>query len=286
MRFNISLIKQWMTCPLQVKFDLEYDLPEQVNAKTMYGSFIHEALYHYNITGNIEDAKTLFLYEWENMSEPDWWPKGTTFHGLRQKGIETLDGYHEKHQWETRQIVAAEHRFCVPFGDHELSGIVDLIEIRKDSKGKPSLLIIDYKSANRKPTVKELNFDIQFTGYAYAATRREFWFGHDELNSDGEIKYGPIKGAEDLWDYAQTLPVQPMWYHLNDNKEIPAGMRDQGDLTRFYRSMEEIANAIDKGVFVPNISADTCQWCPYAAEICTVVSPVHDRLTVKTENVF
>jgi hypothetical protein len=285
MRFSASLIRKWMTCPLQVKFDLEVDRPESVNAKTMYGSFIHEALEHYNNTGNIDEAKTLFLYSWENMPEPDWWPRGSTFHGLRQKGEETLDEYHNKHQWETRQIIGAEHRFCVPMGDHELSGIVDLLEIRKNSKGKPTLCVVDYKSAGKKPSMVSLGFDIQFTAYVYASLQPEFWFGRDELNSEGEQKYTPIPNAEDMWDYVQTLPREAIWYHLNDNKEIPAGHRNQGDYDRLYRCMEEIANAIDKGVFVPNISADTCQWCPYT-DICTVVSPVRDRLDQETPVLF
>jgi CRISPR/Cas system-associated exonuclease Cas4 (RecB family) len=281
-KVNASLLKKWMSCPLQVKFSEIEKRPEQQNAKASFGTIVHDALEFYNICGDLEETKKRFLIHWANPDmlgvAPDVWPKGSSFGGLRKTGLEVLERYHEKNKWEKRTILATEFRFCVPIGEHELSGIVDLIEVKKNSKGKDCIRLIDFKSHSKKPNLFTLKMDIQFTSYVLASLQPEFWMGHD---SDRD-KYAGFENGEELYYQYRNTERHPIWYHLLDNKEIAAGHRDDNDFMRLYRLITEIEKAVNNDVYVPSISADSCTWCPYT-DICKVMIPVRDKLGVVPE---
>lgn len=162
MKLSASLIKKWMDCPLQVKFSEIENRPNRINAKTTYGTCMHDALDYYNKSGDIQGCIARFEKTWKNPelldATPQWWPKGVTYGSLLQKGKTTLSEYHEKHIWDKRDIIASEHKFKVPIGFHELSGVVDLIEYRANDE----LAIIDYKSAGKRPYMDDLRLNIQF----------------------------------------------------------------------------------------------------------------------------
>jgi CRISPR/Cas system-associated exonuclease Cas4 (RecB family) len=260
MRLSASMMNTWMKCPLQAKFRYFDHLPDSINAKTAFGSCIHHALEHYNNSGDLESSIELFRKVWDDPaligSSFDWWPKFTSFGGLMNRGVEILREYDEKLKWESRTVVATEHRFRVPFGNHQLTGIVDLIEVKKSGRGKNVLRIIDYKSASRAPSLSELRVNIQFTVYHYASMQKEFWVG------DGP-EYPGMDDGERLWYMFQNFPRRSYWYHLMTNKEIDAGERDDADFNRLHRVANEIEKAIQHDVFVPNISGESCVFCPY-----------------------
>jgi RecB family exonuclease len=274
MRISASTIRSWMSCPLQAKFKTIEERPRKLNAKTSFGTCVHDALEFYNLTGDIDKAIERFKTTWENpellKAKPDSWPKGTSFGQLKQKGIELLSLYHKKNIWDKRDIISAEHKFCVPFGDHELSGIVDLIEARKLSKKITELTIVDYKTAAKRPYGDDLRLDIQFTVYYYASLQPEFWIGYDDE------RYKGMPNGLELYEEFQDSPRKVVWYHLLDNKELDAGPRDEEDFGRLYRCVEEIAKAIDNDVYVPNISGSSCIWCDYT-DICPVMIPPFDE---------
>lgn len=145
MKLSPSALKTWMSCSLQARFKEIENRPSKINAKTTYGTCMHDALEYYNLSGDINGAIDRFKATWKDPSllnaVPDWWPRNTTYGDLLKRGVATLETYHKKNVWDKRDIIAAEHRFCVPIGDHLLSGIVDLIEAR----GK-ELTIVDYKA--------------------------------------------------------------------------------------------------------------------------------------------
>jgi CRISPR/Cas system-associated exonuclease Cas4 (RecB family) len=149
MKLSPSALKTWMSCPLQARFKEVEQRPSKINAKTTYGTCMHDALEFYNLSGDITETINRFKATWKDPSllnaVPDWWPKNTTYGDLLKKGIATLESYHKKNVWDKRDIIAAEHKFCVPIGDHLLNGIVDLIEARPLGK-HTELSIIDYKA--------------------------------------------------------------------------------------------------------------------------------------------
>lgn len=273
MRISASLLKTWMGCPLQARFKYVDHLPDVSNAKTAFGSCVHHALEHYNQTGDVERSIEIFKDVWDDPAkigaEFAWWPKFTTFAGLRNRGIEVLREYHEKQKWENRLVLGAEHRFRVPFGEHELVGIVDLLEMKKSGRGKNTLRIVDYKTNAKAPSIGELRVNVQFTAYHYASMQPEFWLGNGP-------DHPPVPDGQNLWDRLQDAPRRAYWYHLMTNKEIDAGERDDADFMRLYRVATEISRALEHQVFVPNISGDTCVFCPYT-EPCGLPIPKADR---------
>lgn len=277
MKVNVSLLRTWMTCPLQARFNEVENRPRLQNAKASFGTIIHAALDQYADHGDVERAVVFFKTNWGNPNllnvMPDKWPKNTTYGGLLTKGEEILRLYHDKLKWETREIIGTEHKFHVPFGDHSISGVVDLLEVKKNSRGKDVLRVIDFKTNAKKPTINVLRLDIQFTAYVYASLQPEFWTG----TPDPEGKYPGFPDGEALYDRFLKSERKPIWYHLWDNKEVTVGSRDDNDFMRLYRCVVEVANAVEKGVYVPNISGDSCVWCDYT-DICKAVVPVRAKL--------
>ena len=270
MKLNASLINKWMDCPLQAKFRYIDGIKDTINSKATFGTCIHEALDRYNKGDSIDSCIERFKYTWSNPkilnAEPDYWisAKGNDFGSLRELGIQILKEYDENLKWDGREVIASEHRFCVPFGDHELSGIVDLLEVKK-SGSKKILRIVDYKTAGKQPTKLELQSNIQFTIYYYASLQREFWTGYKD--------YEGIPNGENLWESFRKTERKAIWYHLMKNKEIFAGPREDGDFYRLYTVVEQIDKAMKAEVYVPNISASSCTFCSYIDE-CETMIPV------------
>lgn len=276
MRLRQSTIKRFMSCPAQVRFAEIDQLPEPENWKQFFGTAIHFCLEKLNL-GQVdtEQAKTLFLDLMQNPEKlacnPTVMPKMTTFGGLENKGLWILDNFAGKYRWEDRQLVATEHQFLVPFGRHELSGTVDLIELRDNHKGKRILRVCDYKTNTRKPSFTELAVNVQFTVYSYATQQREFWVGNG-------ADYPGLPDGEAMFEALADVERRSIWYHLWTGAELDAGTRGEADIGRLYRVCDEIERAIELDVFVPDISGETCIFCPYVKPCCDVDIPSPDEL--------
>lgn len=270
MRMSNTMITTWMACPLQARFRYVDRLPTKKTSRMTFGICAHQALEFYNNTGDIDRAINLFLDLWDNPEKanavPEIWPKGTTHGGFRSKGIALLEAYHEKQGWEKRIILAQEHRFLVPIGEHELQGVVDLLEVKKSGRGKPTVKIVDYKTGSKQPYKNTLRLNTQFTIYDYASRQPEFWLG----NGEGFPPIAP--NAEELWETYKDVPRRAIYFHLLGCKEIDAGERDEADFMRLYRVIVEIARAREHEVYVPCLSADTCVFCDFT-EPCGVKIP-------------
>lgn len=268
MRFSASMIKTWMKCPLQARFKEVLQLPEMQHAKTTFGTCIHDALELYNNSGNVDAAIVRFKETWDEPSilnaEIDVWPQNTSWAELRERGIRSIQRFHEDNKWESRVIVANEHKFLVPFGEHTLSGIVDNIEITGSGKNK-ELRIIDYKTSSYVPTHIQLRMDVQFTAYIYASEQEEFW--HD------------IPNGEELFDTLQGVRRRGIWYSIWNHRTVDVGPRNELDMERLYRVMLEIERAMERDVYVPNISADSCMWCSYI-NLCAVTIPLAQEVEI------
>lgn len=279
MKFSASLLNTWMTCPLQAKFQYEDNLPRQQNAKASFGTCIHKALETYNKTNDYDLAIEEFKDYWKNPGklgvDPDYWPKRTTYSGLRERGLEILKQYHDKNLWLTREVIVAEHPFCVPIGDHELSGVVDCLELTKAGNGRRTLRVIDYKTNSKKPGLDMLRYNIQFTVYAYASSQIEFWTGVPDT------KYVPIENGAALFESFRSVTRKPIWYHLWTNQEIDAGPRDDGDYERLYRLLDQIEKAVTLGAYIPTINEESCTFCSFTDQ-CRFVIPVKNQ--IKLEN--
>lgn len=145
---------------------------------------------------------------------------------------------------------------CVPVGDHLISGVVDLLSAKH---GESKLTITDWKSSGSQPRLDALYLNTQFTTYALASLKEEFWVGFD----DGSGKYPPLPDGKNLFERFRNTERELIWYHLRKNKAIPAGPRDDQDFLRLGRVCNEIARALEFEVFVPSISGNSCPWCDF-----------------------
>jgi hypothetical protein len=274
--FSASRLKTWMACPLQAKFKyIDHETGGKQNAKASFGTIIHHCLDIYNRTGNLEVALNTFKDLWHNPDKlgvtPEVWPKFTSYGSLRERGLLVLKQVHQSTKWDKREVITTEHRFHVPFGRHELNGVVDLLEVRKSGKGQSLLRVVDYKTNSRRPNMGELALDIQFTVYVYATMQREFWVG------DGTPEYPGITNGEWLYETLLEVPRRAIWYHLWDAKEIDAGPREDDDFMRLYRLCEQVERAVTHEVFVPRIG-EACTLCDFANAQCPVRVPTADEL--------
>jgi PD-(D/E)XK nuclease superfamily protein len=263
-----------MTCPLQAKFKYSLHLPEQQSASASFGKIIHSALQLYNEVDDIDVTVEKFKEWWESPEllgvAPDYWPKGTDYGSLRELGQQILLEYHSSLQWDERTVVATEHGFLVPFGRHELTGYVDLLELRRSGNGRRLLRLIDYKTNSRQPWKSELFFDVQFTVYAYASLQPEFWLGNGP-------NFPGIPNGQQLFEEFEKVPRRPIWYHLRTAREFDCGKRDDEQYRQLYRLCDEIEKAEEQQVFVPRIGESSCKWCSYINE-CGLAIPTEDEV--------
>lgn len=279
MRFSASRLKSWMSCPLQAYYKYTMKLPELQNAAASFGKIIHASLQLYNEVGDLDITIEKFKEWWESPDllgcAPDYWPRYTSYAGLLELGLEILRNYHFDLQWEQRTVVGTEHGFLVPFGEHELIGYVDLLELRKSGNGRRLLRLIDYKTASKQPYKSDLFLDVQFTVYAYASLQPEFWLGN------GPEFPGIPNGAELFEEFAK-VPRRPIWYHLRTNKEFDCGPREDEHFKQLYRLCDEIEKAEEKQVHIPRIGESSCTWCSYVNE-CGLTIPTENEVLEQTE---
>jgi len=170
-----------------------------------------------------------------------------------------LRGYHEKLGWAERTMIAAEHSFLVPFGSYEIQGIVDLVETQKSGRGKNTVKVIDYKTNKRMPYRDTLRLNVQMTCYDWAVRQKEFWVGNGP-------DFPPMPNGEYWWEMLKSLPMRTFWYHLENQRELDAGSRDEQDYKRLYRVCQMMERAEKFNVFVPTISAESCLLCSFTKE--------------------
>lgn len=272
MRFSASRLRLWMNCPLAAHYRYDEGLPDPPNGKTVFGIVMHAALELYNNTGDHDAAVAKFKADWKKPpTEPAWWPRSTSYASLRVKGLEILESIKTHYRFQDRVVLGTEVPFLVPFGEHELTGFVDLVETRKSGTGNELLTVTDYKTASRNPTVSEIALDVQMTVYVYAVSQHEFWVGAKN-NPD----FPGIENGEWLWEtIGRDMPKRAVWFGLWNGKELDAGPRTDVDFGRLYRLCDEIERAVEADVYVPKIGSQ-CEICAYA-EPCSMEIPVAVR---------
>lgn len=267
MKMSPSMIKSFMSCSLQAKFGYVDKIPQRQNAAASFGTAVHLAVELYNNTQDLQAAEDCFLFAWDNPEDfgiaPDFYFPRTSYGTYRERGVDFIRAYDESYKWVDREIIATEHRFCVDFGEHQLSGIIDIIET---VKGSNELKIVDLKTGQR-PNNTNLKFNIQFSSYMFAASQKQFWCGYEP-----EIeKYKGFPNGEELYERFKDYTITGIWYDLRNAKEYPVGPRTEADTKKLYRCIDEISRAVELEVFIPDISGDTCGICSYT-EMC----PIYD----------
>lgn len=286
-RFSVTRLKTYMDCPLKAHFRYDLHLPSGKNAAGVFGNCMHDALEIFERGEDLERATARFIATWTDPEilglHIDSYPKRTSWDHYRQRGVAMLEQMAQVNRWDDHETIAVEREFLVPFGQYEIHGFVDKVEVRTSGKGKNLLRIVDYKTGSRAPNRSALYMDIQFTAYVYASLQPEFWLGGQPkpYGNEGEL-IPPIENAEWWMEMVAQLPRRPIWYHVADAKEIDAGDREDKDFAQLYRVMVEIDRAQRAGIHIPRIG-EACELCDYV-DPCGLEIPSREDVFLNDDN--
>ena len=257
MHIRQSMIKTWAKCPLMFKFQEIDGLPREQSGSLTYGSILHVCVEYLETTGDLEGAIKMFQHYWQFPAAldptytPQYYVRGTSWKKFWESGPGVLRDWWKIISWDSDTVLAREHSFSVPIGDgHHLDGTADKVVIRYMAKiNRYVLLISDYKSNKKNPTYDYLAEDLQFSAYCYASTQREFWTG--------------IPNGDALFQQYADAPRYGEWVQLTGPKRMDAGVREQRHYNRVAMAVNGIAESIAMGIFIPNISGESCRYCPF-----------------------
>lgn len=268
MRISQSTIKQYMECPLRYKFKT-MGVPREQSSALSFGSVIHEAIEHMEVQYSLQSGLDLFLKMWDNLGdydlEYDYLIPRNSHQGYRDMGERILRDWWAIIQWESDVVIGREYAFEVPIGTNSLSGIVDKIALRPiKGSGDFAVLVSDYKTSSKQPTRDYLQHDIQFHAYCYATTQPEFWAG--------------LPNGDELYQRYLKAPRVGEWVHLRTARRIDAGERTQMHYNRLAYAVEQIEQSAALGIYVPNISGTSCEYCEFR-KVCGLPSREEEGLT-------
>lgn len=106
-----------------------------------------------------------------------------------------------------------------------------------------------------------LRQNLQFTAYAYATTRPEFWMGYR-----GEDGFGKERGLA-LHKQMEDWGRRGTWINLRQFKFQDAGWRGPIDYGRFVLAVEQFAAMVKADVFPLTINGEVCKYCDYR-DVC------------------
>lgn len=253
-----SQIKTFAECGLKYRFEHIDRLPREQSSALTWGSLIHEAVLHLEQLDDLQRALAWFKEAWTDPSsidpelQIDYMMPRTSWKKYLDEGLNIIEKWAGIYRWDTDTVIAREHEFTVPVvgTDHELTGTIDRLALRYVGRlDRHVVLIQDYKTNRKVPTYSYLQHDLQFSAYAYATTRPEFWASFDN--------------GEELYDLYAGAPRHGEWIHLRGPKRMDAGERTELHYARLRYAVEAIANSVAMGIYVPNISGESCTYCDF-----------------------
>lgn len=285
-----SDLSSWMRCPTSFFYSRQGRERKQLSA-TAYGSVVHHALETFEVLRHtdgvtfaeaVEAAVRTFEHYWhpsniEAICAPvDVWLPRQGYAELRHRGIESLRTYCALMREDDSQLLAIEFGFQVPIegtwdedlGEpHVLAGTVDRLALRQYLR-KPYVSIEDYKTGKQYAYLRQ---NLQFTAYAYASTRLEFWTGWN-----GEDGFGATTGAlmhQKTLDFAR----RGTWIDMRKLKFVDAGWRGPDDYSRFALAVEQIVASMKADIYPLALSGDTCTFCEFTGICAGVGLPDKDH---------
>lgn len=258
-----SDLKTWSRCPLQYRFQHIDKLPREQGGSSVFGTIIHDVVLWMEVNRDLDGAIERFKTLWSNPTtvdpqDPergriDYYERGRNWKKFLELGQKILRDWWSIIQWDTDLTLAREYTFNVPIGDgHVLHGTVDKLVLRYRAKSDEWVLLIsDYKTNAKTPTYEYLEEDLQFSAYAYATTRPEFWAGL------------PGGRGMELFEQYKDLPRYGEWVQLQAMKRMDAGIRTQRHYNRLTMAANALAESVALRIFVPNISGEACRWCEF-----------------------
>lgn len=232
-----------------------------------FGTALHDAVMVMEQAQDLQRGLDRFRETWDDLSildiEYDYLMPRNSHASYLDQGLRSIRDWWFLIQWESDVVLGREYPFTVPIGEHTLTGTIDKVALRTLKGGEPVVLVSDYKTNSKAPTRDYLAHDIQFSAYAYATTRPEFWANIP----DGDVIFKQYADARRFGE----------WVHLRTTKRLDAGPRVDYHYNRLRYAIDMIAQADELGIYPPNISGEACEYCEYRKP-CGLPSRIEEGL--------
>ncbi len=165
----VSDLGMFRSCPRRYNYQRRWHLPVRTDARSWYGTMIHEVLRSaatQRIAGEPVTADTVAAL-WQTAWEQSRGPKGRHA-DLRGHGDEQLRRYVESQGWTDTSIAGVEEPVSISLDHADVAGRFDRVDTRFD--GIPT--VVDYKTGRPKDDAA-LRGDLQLRAYAVALAQRE-----------------------------------------------------------------------------------------------------------------
>jgi putative RecB family exonuclease len=239
--WSATRLKAYVTCPRQYAYAYVDRIPSVPTAPLVFGRTLHEAL--------------LFVHE-RQMAERTLPPVTETlrhFDGLWRRALDEEQPFFrtgapspEQHQTIAHEILraylsapenaalplAAELAFEVKHEEHRLCGVMDRLD-----EGETGLVVVDYNSGARKPSLSDVERDMQLTLYAFAASK---------------LLGQPVERV--------------VHYHLRDGSRFESERGDGDFAWLLDQVLPHVAQAVETEQF-PRHVGHWCNWCDFR-EVC------------------
>ena len=276
MLIHQSDIAAWSRCPASYGYK-RAGWNTQTNSAAAYGSVVHHSLQVFERFRLVEGFDTAlqkaletFVFYWNPLNieaitdpvPPDGWLPRQGYSELRQRGIDCIKKYADLVRFDDHELLGTEFGFVVPIDGtwdddlgepHKLGGSVDRLAVRHFLR-KEAVCIDDYKTGK---DYRYLRHILQFTAYAYASTKLEFWVG-----AEGEDGFGEQRGRA-LYERFADAGRRGTWINMRTFKFQDAGWRGPKDYERFKLAVEQVTQSIKADIFPLTVSGEACQYCEF-----------------------
>jgi len=237
MRISYSAYSTYKQCPLQYKFAYVDRLPKKESHHLFFGNLIHETL-HFMLKDlrvkELDDVLRFYETKWDDRLFNDAKENPTAW---RQKGRKMVTAFYNQFDPQKQEVLVVEDYFALPLNDqHQLSGVIDRLDKKRNIHDEDALEIIDYKTG-KVESQSHIHENIQLTAYYYAIKSR----------------------------FPNVKDIQLTLYFLEPQIKRST-IRDAGHIDVMKKTLADTINKIEEKQFEPRLGP-LCPWCDYK-EIC------------------
>jgi RecB family exonuclease len=178
MRISYSAIDTFQNCPLKYKYQEIDKIRTPKGSEAVFGTAVHESLrfFHSQEPRIVTEQQLLdfFREKWESTKNSAVWSDESLKGLWYNEGVRILKDYAKKNDPAKTHILGLETFFEIAIDDeknaekHILVGKID----RMDNIGEESIEVVDYKTAKKMPSQKEVDENLQLSLYALGVMNR------------------------------------------------------------------------------------------------------------------
>ncbi len=239
--WSATRLKSYLTCPRQFKYSYVDGIPSVPTSPLVFGRVLHETLCFSHewqmANGTLPPIIEVLLHfdtAWQSaldVEQPFFRPNALTPQAHQTLAHELLRAFLASPH-NTKPPLTVELAFEVEAAGHKFCGVMDRVD-----EGENGLVIVDFKSGARKPQPAELETELQFTLYAFAAEK--------------------VLGQR---------VERVVHYHLRDGSFLETQRGEEDFAWMLDKLIPYVAENVEREEFAPRYG-HWCNWCDFR-ELC------------------